>query len=259
MLKDSDESKVVVGPKVKINGELVKLRDRITINGKEFQVKGVMKKKGNPMLDGAIIITESSFEELFETDGVYNLLVVRAVDINDMERLSEAIGRKLRSDRGEKVGEEDFEIQTPQEMLDSLRSIITTVQILIIGVAAISLIVGGIGIANTMFMAILERRREIGIMKSIGATNRDINTIFLLESGFLGMVGGLIGVIIGIAISGGVTIAIRTYFDVNIMKFSAPWWLILGSLTFAFLLGLVSGYVPATKAAKLKPIDALKG
>ena len=107
-------------------------------------------------------------------------------------------------------------------------------------------------------MAILERRREIGIMKAIGAKNKDIQTIFLIESGFLGLAGGIIGVLFGLLISALVSIGMKLYFGENLLKFSAQWWLIAGALLFAFAVGLISGLAPATQAAKLKPIDTIR-
>ncbi len=258
LIQDKDLTKIVVGASVKINGKPINVRDKITIHGKEFIVKGKLKKKGNPMFDQTILMNEKTFEELFQTNGNYNLLIVKTTNPKEVPQLKEVIARKMRLDRGEKVGDEDFEIQTPQDILDSLNSILNTVQVLIIGVASISLIVGGIGIANTMFMAILERRREIGIMKAIGAKNKDIQTIFLLESGFLGMVGGIIGVILGLLISALVSIGMKLYFGENLLKFSAQWWIIVGALLFAFIVGILSGWVPSTKAAKLKPIDTIR-
>ena len=139
----------------------------------------------------------------------------------------------------------------------SLDSILLTVQVLLAGIAAISLLVGAIGITNTMYTSILERRREIGIMKSIGATNNDIQLIFLLESGLLGLTGGAIGLFLGVVISKGIELGVLLAFGESLIKATIPLWLALGALTFALLLGTLSGTLPARKASRLKPVEAL--
>jgi len=113
------------------------------------------------------------------------------------EDVAEDIERKLRKFRSEKEGEETFNVQTSEQLLESFSTIFNVVQAVLIGIAAISLIVGGIGIMNTMYTAVIERTKEIGTMKAVGARNSDILLIFLFEAGLLGLVGGAIGIAIG--------------------------------------------------------------
>ena len=110
---------------------------------------------------------------------------------------------------------------------------------------------------NTMYTAVLERTREIGVMKAIGAKNSDVMLIFLIESGMLGLVGGLIGILIGIGISKTVEI-IASKFIGGLLKAYFPWYLIAGALIFSFLIGTISGVMPAMQASKMKPVDALR-
>ncbi|MBN1644541.1 FtsX-like permease family protein, partial [Candidatus Woesearchaeota archaeon] len=115
----------------------------------------------------------------------------------------------------------------------------------------------GIGIMNTMYTTVLERTREIGIMKSIGATNRNVLLLFLIESGILGFSGGLVGVFLGFLISkGGEFIAIKM--GVEFFKSSFSLFLIFGSLLFSFLIGTVSGILPARQASLLQPVEAFR-
>ncbi|MEM5814387.1 MAG: FtsX-like permease family protein, partial [Candidatus Aenigmatarchaeota archaeon] len=118
-------------------------------------------------------------------------------------------------------------------------------------------LVGGVGIMNTMYTSVQERTRQIGIMKAIGATNEDIQLIFLVESGLLGLVGGAIGCVLGILMALGVqyAAAIAGY---GMLKASITPWLILFALGFSFLVGMASGTLPARQAAKMKPADALR-
>ena len=153
---------------------------------------------------------------------------------------------------------QDFDILTPEELLGSVQDILNIITAFLAGVAAISLIVGGIGIANTMYTSVLERTSEIGVMKAIGAQNKDILMIFLIESGLLGFVGALIGVVLGYGVSKGIEYIAINQLNTNLLQAAAPFYLILGCLAFGFIIGSVSGLTPARKAAKTNVVDALR-
>jgi len=152
---------------------------------------------------------------------------------------------------------------TPQEAVEGINSFFTIMQIIFGGVGAIALLVAAIGIANTMAMAILERTREIGIMKAIGATNNNILSIFLGEAAGIGFLGGVGGFILGWAICGIINILAGSYLTSQsgggtTIATSIPFWLPLFSIVFATLVGLISGLYPALSAATLVPVNALK-
>jgi putative ABC transport system permease protein len=128
----------------------------------------------------------------------------------------------------------------------------------LVGIAAISLIVGGIGIMNTMYTAVIERTKEIGTMKAVGARNSDVLLVFLFESGLLGLVGGAIGIAIGYGLGKSAEYAATMALGTDLLQASFPWYLILGALAFSFVIGTMSGILPALQAAKLKPADALR-
>jgi len=128
----------------------------------------------------------------------------------------------------------------------------------LVGIAAISLIVGGIGVANTMYTSVLERTKEIGTMKAVGAKNSDIMFLFLIESGLLGLIGGVIGVLIGLGLSKIAEYFATVQLGTNLLQASASTNLIIGALIFSFLIGAISGVFPAMQASKLKPVDALR-
>ncbi len=111
---------------------------------------------------------------------------------------------------------------------------------------------------NTMYTSVLERTKEIGTMKAVGAKNSDILYIFLFESGLLGLVGGAIGILIGIGLAKGTEYVATTTLGTPFLQASFPLYLIVGALVFSFLIGAVSGILPAMQAAKLKPVDALR-
>jgi putative ABC transport system permease protein len=258
MLRSDDKRNIVVGGGFSVGDKTPQVGERVIIKEQTFRIVGKLKKTGNPFVDPTILMTKDTTEELFNVQDDYSIIVTAVNEGADLLEVRDAVERQLRKDRGVKEGEEDFSISTPQETLESLNSILMTVQVLIVGIAAISLLVGAIGIANTMYTAILERRREIGIMKSVGAKNNDILIIFLIESGLLGLVGGIIGLLVGIGISKGVEAGAYYYFGESLIKATIPFWLIAGSLSFAFILGTLSGTLPARQASQLKPVDALR-
>jgi len=125
-------------------------------------------------------------------------------------------------------------------------------------ISSISLLVGGVGIMNTMYTSVLERTREIGIMKAIGARNSDILQIFLIEAGIYGLIGGAVGAFFGLAISKSAEIIASYYLGTGMFYASMSWWLIIGALAFSFFVGVISGVAPAKHASSLKPVDALR-
>ncbi len=156
---------------------------------------------------------------------------------------------------------------TPQSYLEGINSFFLVLQVIFGGVGAIALLVAAIGIANTMTMAILERTKEIGLMKAVGATNKDVLSIFLGEAAGIGFVGGLGGVILGWGASAVLNVVAISYFasqassgggGLPTAAASTPFWLPIFALVFATVIGLLSGFYPALRAATLVPVTALK-
>ena len=156
-----------------------------------------------------------------------------------------------------KRDDENFQVLSASQIAEQINSVLGIIQVVLIGIAAISLVVGGIGIMNSMYTSVLERTKEIGIMKSIGARNSDILMLFLLESGFIGLIGGVFGVLLGsgIGILVGKAAASAGY---GILKIKISFGLIMFGLAFAIIIGMISGALPARQASKLKPVDALR-
>jgi putative ABC transport system permease protein len=129
-------------------------------------------------------------------------------------------------------------------------------------IGLISLLVAGFGIINTMLMSILERKREIGIMKAVGGKNRDIRMIFFFEAGFIGLVGALGGISLGYGLTRIANLIVNNQYMKNadefVDMFSFPWWLIGGSVLFSIIISLLAGLYPAIRASSIHPIDALR-
>jgi len=260
-LKNKDKFKVVVGYNYafgNIFDKPVKLRDRLIIQDQEFKIIGILEKVGNPFDDGSVIINEEVMRDLYSIQEENSAIFVQVEKDSDLDNVVASIEDELRKFRNEDEGKETFEVQTPEQLLGAIATVFSIVTAVLAGIAAISLLVGGIGIANTMYTSVLERTREIGIMKAVGAKNSDILTIFLIESGLLGLVGGLIGIAIGIGIGESVEYIAAQTIGTPLLRatFSMP--LILGALVFSFVIGSISGFLPARKAAKLRPVEALR-
>jgi putative ABC transport system permease protein len=261
LLKDSDKFKAVVGNDFldKDNfGKSVRVGNRIFFNDKQFEVIGIMEKKGSFIFDSALIMNEEVIIDEFREDNSVNAIAVKVKDVKLMDKVTEDIEKLLRKERGVKEGEEDFVVETPQNALQSLDSTLFGVQLFVSIIALISIVVGGIGITNTMYTSVLERTKEIGIMKSIGARNSTVFTIFFVESGLLGMVGGIIGIVMGLILSHGFALIGRQVLGSELIKADVGIGLIIGSLMFSVIVGLIAGIVPSFQASKKNPVDSLR-
>ncbi len=261
LLKDGDVNKVVLG----INylnpetfGKPAQLRDMVTIQGKDFEVVGILKKKGSFIIDNAIMLNEAVLKDLFDVNDTYDLIVAVVQPGQAMGQVKERVENYLRKERDVEKGEEDFSVESPEQALANLDSTLFAVQIFVYVIAGISIIVGGIGIANTMYTSVVERTKQIGIMKAIGAQRKMIFTLFLLESGFLGFVGGIVGIIIGAGIAYGLAFLGSTFLGSDLIRVSLSWFIIFGALLFSFIIGSVAGLFPAVQASKLVPVEALR-
>lgn len=260
-IKEGDKYKVVLGHYYldrNLFEENVKLGDKILINGRKFDVVGFWEVVGNPTDDQNVYLSQETIEDMFNISGEYSYMAAKIAPGIEPIDGAEKIEKALRKSRDLKEGQEDFTVQTTEELMDTFNSLLNTVQIVLIGIAAISLLVGGIGIMNTMYTAVLERTKEIGIMKALGARNSSIMLLFLIESGILGLIGGAIGVILGVLFSETVEIVATNVLQSALLQAYFPWYLIVGSLAFSFIVGSISGLLPAYNASKQQPVDSLR-
>lgn len=229
----------------------------LKINNKDFRVIGVLKKQEGGALtshdDSAIFVPFEDGRELFGSQlakNEVNFVYVDLADGFDPEEVKATIEGKLASNHRVTLDEKDFSVITSEFIKKTVGDIIDILSRILFAVTAVATVVGGIGIANTMFMSVLERVREIGILKSIGATGRDIQLIFITESAMIGFLGGILGFAIALAIlyvagGFGVPYLIRIRWVLFVFVFSAG-------------VGVVAGYLPARNAAKMDPVEALR-
>ena len=257
----SDHGKVVLGNSFAsedLFGKKITVGSKIKIQGKEFIVAGILKPGSSAILNGVVLMFENDMKDILNIGDEADLIVARVENKDDMEKVAADIQNKLRKDRKEKIGEEDFTVQTPVQSLAAVNTILNIINIIVVGIASISLLIGGIGIANTMYTSILERTKEIGTLKAIGAKNSDILTLFVIESGLFGLIGGIAGAIFGISLSLLVAVSANSYFGENIITINLSWPLLIGAVGFSFFIGILAGLIPSYQASKLKPVDAMR-
>jgi putative ABC transport system permease protein len=262
LLKDGDSGKVFLGynfyaDKVGLDKAVIP-GNKVKINGKDFEVIGIIDKKGSFIYDNLVYMNRKDLQVLMNYGDVVDYIDVLPTEKNNLNRTTEDIARLLRQRRNVKIGEQNFVISTPEASLSQVDSIINGIQIFIIIIASISIIIGAVGIINTMTISVLERRKEIGIMKAIGAKNSQIFMQFFIESGFLGLVGGGIGVLLGVLIGYVGTAGINNFVGATV-KPMINFYLIFFALLGSFLIGALSGIFPAMRAAKQNPVEALRG
>jgi putative ABC transport system permease protein len=227
-------------------GEIVK------IGGSGFRVIGIMEKKGTFMgtddFDDVVYIPVPAAQTLFNTDRLFGIRA-KARSAAMIDEAKEQVSVILKKRHNNK---EDFTILTQGSLLSSLDSILNALSGVLAGIAAISLLVGGIGIMNIMLVTVKERTREIGVRKAVGATRRDILLQFLLESMMLSLMGGVMGILI--AFTGGVVLS---RFLLQMPPLMEPWVIALATL-FSGGVGIFFGVYPAYRAAHQDPIEALR-
>ena len=259
-LKSGDRYKITIGWLL-WEGDFfeksVDLRDKIEIEGQEFSVVGLVSRIGNNADDSQVYIPLETAREILDEPKEISTIFVEIKESYEVDDVAENIKEELRDSRDEDEGEETFSVQTFEQLLEQFNDILGIVSIVLIGIAAISIVVGGVGIMNTMYTSVLERTKEIGIMKAVGAKNSNVMTLFLIESGMIGLAGGIIGIGIGIGLSKIVEIIAAQAGLLPIKAYlGAP--LLLGALAFSFIIGAASGTLPAMQASKMKPVDALR-
>ncbi len=261
MLEDHDTLRVVLGSNYGTTDEFgvaVRPRDDVVIHDKKFEVVGILEKKGSFIVDNIILMNEPVLKDLFEVNHTYDIIVLKVAKGHEMSAVKQRVEAYLRDQRDVDEGEEDFSIESPEQDIKNLDATLFAIQIFIYVIAGISLLVGGIGIANTMFTSVVERTQQIGIMKAIGARRSTIFLLFFIESGLLGAVGGLFGILCGVGVARSISFLGTVLLDTDLLQASVPFDLMIGAFVFSFVIGSTFGILPAWRAAQLHPVEALR-
>jgi putative ABC transport system permease protein len=270
-LMPSDGNAIIIG--YRIANEMFKkpltINTHINIEGKSFKIVGILKKSGDTYgvggYDNTIFMPISAARTVIEDIGTdeYSSIQVKVADVESVDEIIANIEEKLMLSRHVTENTKDFTITSAKAMQERISEVMGTVNLFLGGIAAISLLVGAIGIANTMFMSVMERTRQIGTLKALGATNFEVMKLFLFESATIGFIGGLLGIFCGFIASG-----IISELGIRMIGVGMPGartsitlvtpQLILFALGFSVFIGMISGLLPARKAAGLQPVEALR-
>lgn len=239
----------------------IKVNQDISIKGRKFKVVGILNSVGAKDDDSMIGMDLNIYRNVTgEREGARAAFVkVKPGYSTDavVESLKEDLNENRKRVIGQKESDSSYTVLSSEKIASIVGNVMGLIQAVIIGFASIAIIVGGVGIMNTMYTSVRERTKEIGIMKAIGAKNSTINIIFLIESGIFGAVGGLGGIFLGFLLAK----IVEIYFQVHplfYLRASVTPELFLFSLLFSFLVGCISGFLPARSASKLNPVEALR-
>jgi len=257
MLTENDTSSILLGSKFasRVMKKEVGLRQTIEIGGKKFRVAGVLAEAKNQfgsMFNGGLIMNSDQLKDVSKQELTPLRIIVKAVPGEEVSELKERVSSRLERDHHKK----DFQVMDLKQVSEIATSVVGMISLVLIGIAAISLLVGGIGIMNTMLMSVMERTKEVGVMKAIGATTWKITSIFVVEAGIIGLVGGVIGLLLGIGAAGLISL-LAEMSGLPLSTVVTP-GLIIGALAFSMAVGMVFGVYPARRAARIDPVEALR-
>lgn len=264
-LNSSDSTAIVIGDKIAnyMFKHHITIGRRVTIGGKAFTVVGILKPTGSS-LTGSDATVYMPYKSAWDVTNVEkNTFTSIEAQVEDTEKVDETVQEitsSLLVSRKVSESKQDFTVTSTQSMIKSINETTQTVTVFLGLIAAISLVVGGIGVANSMFTSVLEKTKIIGILKALGATNREVLILFIIESGLFGLTGGIIGAFLGALASSGLgsITGIRMPMMRGGVNTLVTPELLLVAILLSTSIGILAGVLPARSASKLRPVEALR-
>lgn len=231
----------------------ISVGDFIVLKGKRIRVSGIFAPTGDPGDDSMIYLSLEKFREVTDKkEGILQMIVKVKSGYNP-----NLVAADIKYELGKERKAKKFAVLTMEKTMSVVSDILGIIELILGGIAVVALLVGGVGIMNTMYTAILERTREIGVMKAVGAQNFQIMILFLIESGMVGLVGGFLGLCLGVVIAKTAEFVALGY-GFKFLKIEISLAMIFLVLVFTFLFGSLAGLLPARRAAYLNPVQALR-
>ena len=261
MLGPADTNVIIIGGRI-ADGFFSKqlgINQLVTINDKLFRIVGILDDSSTTVYM-PINVAYNVLDD--KEKGVYDTIIIQVKDENNVEAAMNATEQKLMLQRHVTEDTKDFSIESNQAVEEQRSEMMSSMTTFLTAIAAVALLVGAVGVANTMFTSVLEKTKEIGIMKAIGARNNDILKIFIMNAALIGLIGGVLGILLGILLSGALPSLMGSSSGGMLRMFHGGGGvsikIILTGIGMSVLLGVLSGIIPAIKASKLKPVDALR-
>lgn len=259
LLQNSDSGNAIIGYKLanEVYKSKITLGRQIYINDIPFTVVGILSESSSN--SGIYINYKDAWNVVEDTNrGNYTSIMAKEIDTTLNDTTVSELTKKLSISRNVYGKNPDFSLSSSMDMQERVQEMTSTLTLFLGGIAIISLIVGAIGVANSMFTSVLEKTKEIGILKSQGMTNSEVLLMFVFESSLFGLIGGILGVILGIIVSLLFSLLSVKLFGGSNMSASVSFNLILISILGSTLVGIISGIVPAKSASKIRPLEALR-
>ena len=253
--KSGENHVVVIGDQLanRVFDKEIRVRNKISVQGEDFKVIGIFASTGSEQTDGIMYLPLDTARVLFDKQDSLNAIIVHVAEGQDVAEVAGRIEKRLNATRSDR----NFQVFTPEQLIRRIQGVLGMIGIVLAGIGMISIVVGGIGIMNAMFTSVLERTREIGVMKAIGASNSRILMMFLLESAGIGMLGGTIGVICGFGMAFAIA-GIAKAAGFGLLLIRPTLGLTLFGLFFAAFIGIGAGLLPAFVASRTVPVESLR-
>jgi len=232
----------------------IKVGGKVTLEDTKLKVTGILKKRGmspDVSVDNSIFVNPEVYNKIFtDNNNEYNFVIVKTKNVDNVDGVENSV-KKMLNKKDDKVF-----LSSVKNMLSGVEDALRYVSLFLMGIGSISLVVASVSILNIMLMSVTERTKEIGIMKAVGASKKDIMKMFVLESLILGIIASFIGGILSLGVVFVITDLILK--DVSSLFDRGVFLYVVGSIGFGIITSLTGGVYPALKASKMKPIDSLK-